>query len=354
MPSFGGVEAGDPNGVKVNGEAYLPNYGVSRSQALCNTRGLLDIAIHALESLLPTYASNKRFIRQDPAIRPFFAMLDERRCGRCLGFSPKLTLAIVALGRQLLLVCDATQIDRTGLKRLARYCRYSARVIFMDQHRGMFTPPKPVPASWRGQARDRAVSPKRILCVLPRRLRVNPLKSLLAGYELSVADTRTRTLRVSRQEAHDLIVIYAPLGWADAAVLCASLQQVDRHTPLIVYSTIPSPLERMEVTSIGAAYVRRADDVHNLAAMAGQLVMLAELRSIEALAERSRMLEDDLVRRLARIPNGGEILPACAVRLKQQSRRMFASAGGSRANFERLWPSLFEAALKRVREDSKS
>jgi hypothetical protein len=169
-----------------------------------------------------------------------------------------------------------------------------------------------------------------------------------------VADTRTRTLRVSRQEAHDLIVIYAPLGWADAAALCLALQQVDRHTPLIVYSTIPSPLERMEVTSVGAAYVRRADDVHNLAATAGQLVMLAELRSIEALAARSRALEDDLVRKLARMGSAGEILPACTQRLKLQARRLFASAGGSRANFERLWPSLLDAALKRLRETSSA
>src|SRR5215213_9074929 len=162
----------------------------------------------------------------------------------------------------------------------------------MDQTRGTFASRKAVPATWSRQARERVSAPKRALCVLPRRLRVNPLKSLLAGYELNVADTRTRTLRVTRQEPHDLIVIYAPLGWADAATLCGLIQQVDPHTPLIVYSTMPSPLERMEVTSIGVAYVRRADDVHNLAATAGQLVMLAELRSIEALAARSRSLED--------------------------------------------------------------
>jgi hypothetical protein len=222
--------------------------------------------------------------------------------------------------------------------------------MWMDQARGTFVPHKAAASTWSGQTRERDTARKRALCVLPRRLRVNPLKSLLSAYELSVADTRTRTLRMTRQEAHDLIVIYAPLGWADAAAVCASLQQVDPHTPLIVYSTLPSSLERMEIKSIGAAYVRRADDVHNLAATAGQLVMLAELRSMEALAVGAHALEDDLVRKLTRAHDAGGVLPGCAQRLKQHARRLFATAGGSRANFERLWPSLYETALTRVRE----
>jgi hypothetical protein len=219
----------------------------------------------------------------------------------------------------------------------------------MDEPRGPFAARKVAPESWSERGHERAASRKRVLCVLPRRLRFNPLQSLLGSYELSVAYTRTGTARVLRQEAHDLIVIYSPLGWADAAELCLNLQEFDRHTPQIVYSTIPSPLERSEVTSAGAAYVRRADDVHNLAATAGQLVMLAELRSIDALAVGSRDLEDDLVRRLARLDEVAGALPECTRRLKTQARRLFADAGGSRANFERLWPSLYEAALKRVR-----
>jgi hypothetical protein len=222
----------------------------------------------------------------------------------------------------------------------------------MDQPRGTFAARKITPARWSERGRERAASRKRGLCVLPRSLRVNPLQSLLGSYDLSVAHTRTGTLRILRQEAHDLIVIYSPLGWADAAELCLDLQELDRHTPQIVYSTMPSPLERTEVTSAGAAYVRRADDVHNLAATAGQLVMLAELRSIEALAVGSRDLEDDLVRRLGRLDDAEGLLPERTRRLKTQARRLFANAGGSRANFERVWPSLYEAALKRVRGES--
>jgi DNA-binding NarL/FixJ family response regulator len=220
----------------------------------------------------------------------------------------------------------------------------------MDQPRGTFAARKAAPVSWSEPGRELASCHKRVLCVLPRGLRMNPLRSLLGSYELSIADTRTGTLRTLRQEPHDLVVIYAPLGWADAAELCLSLRELDRHTPRVVYSTIPSPLERSEVVSAGAAYVRRADDIHNLGAIAAQLMMLAELRSIEAVG--SRDLEDDLVRRLARL--GEAVLPERAKRLKTHVRRLFAAAGGSRANFERVWPSLFEAALKRVRAQNGS
>lgn len=231
--------------------------------------------------------------------------------------------------------------------------KYGASLT-MDQTRGTFAARRPALATWSERSRERMASLKRILCVLPRRLRFNPLQSLLGGFELDVADTRTGTLRVLRQQPHDLVVIYSPLGWADAAELCLCLQELDRHTPQIVYSTIPSPLERTEVTSAGAAYVRRADDVHNLAATAGQLVMLAELRSIEAMAVGSRILEDDLVRRLGRLDVSEDVLPERTRRLKTQARRLFANAGGSRAHFERMWPSLFEAALQRVRKQGNS
>jgi hypothetical protein len=226
--------------------------------------------------------------------------------------------------------------------------------LIMDQPRGTSAARKMTTGGWSEHGLEHPASRKRALCVLPRRLRVNPLRALLGSYELSVAETRTGTLRILRREPQDLVVIYSPLGWSDAAELCLRLQELDPHTPQIVYSTMPSPLERTEVAAAGAAYVRRSDDIHNLAATAGQLVMLAELRSIDALAAGSRLLEDDLVRRLGRLRQSQGALPQRTNRLKTQARRLFADAGGSRANFERVWPSLYEAALKRVRGQTNS
>jgi hypothetical protein len=222
----------------------------------------------------------------------------------------------------------------------------------MAKPRGSLAARKTPRAPWN--TRDRSVPAKRVLCVLPRRIPANPLKRLLVDYELNVADSRTGALKAARKDAHDLVVIYAPLGWADAAEVCVALKALDPHTPLAVYSTMASAAERREVTATGAAYVGRADDAHNLAGTANQLVMLAELRSMEALAARSRALEDDLVRRLGKWDDNAAALPGRNRRLKEHARRLFSRAGGNRANFERVWPALYEAALRTLREKPRA
>lgn len=226
----------------------------------------------------------------------------------------------------------------------------------MTQPRGIVARRKALPRSVRvGASREKAGPPKHILCVLPRKMPVNPFKALLKGYDLATADTWTGALRLARREAHDLYVIYAPLGWTEDAEFCRKVRAFDPHTPLIVYSTQPNPAERREVRAAGAqAYVARSDGAQNLSGTAGQLIMLAELRSMEAMASGARAMEENIIRRLAklegdRICDDAALPPQAHQRLKLQARRMFALAGGSRANFERLWPSIYEGALKRAR-----
>ena len=204
----------------------------------------------------------------------------------------------------------------------------------------------------RARAGVRRGSPYRVLCVLPRRLPVNPLRRMLQDYELAAAETWTAALRLARRTPYDLYIVYAPLGWADPAEICGRIRDFDAHTPLILYSAQPTVAERREAAAHRAsqAYVARSDDAHNLAGTAGQLIMLAELRSMEAMRLRVEALQAHLARRLARFAGaaaGGLPGPRALARLKIESCRIFASAGGSRANFERLWPALYEGALKR-------
>lgn len=196
--------------------------------------------------------------------------------------------------------------------------------------------------------------PYRVLCVLPRRLAANPLKPLLQDYDLAPVATWTAALREARHTAYDLYVVYAPLGWADAAQICRRIRDFDAHTPMILYSSQPSAAERREALAQRSlhAYVARSDDAHNLAGAAGQLIMLAELRSIEAVGAGLEAIVAHIARRLAARAGSGAnrpqpLGPRSMARLKIEACRMFGAAGGSRANFERLWPSIYEAALKR-------
>lgn len=199
---------------------------------------------------------------------------------------------------------------------------------------------------------DRKPSPKSILCVLPRRLRANPLKSLLKGYDLTSADTWAAALGLARRRPHDLYLVYAPLGWADAAEVCRRVRLVDQTTPVIVYSIRPSVDERHAAISAGGqAYVSRSDDAHNIAGTAGQLIMLAELRSMEAMTAGAGAMQENILRRLSRLDNHRNraqiaLQPKAQDRLKNETRRIFASAGGSPAHFERIWPAIYRSALE--------
>ena len=199
---------------------------------------------------------------------------------------------------------------------------------------------------------DRKPLPKCVLCVLPRRMRANPIKPLLKGYTLITGDTRSAIERCGRTHPPDLYVLYSPLGWAEPAEICHRIRASDPSTPLIVYAMHPGAGERREVISAGAqAYVARSDDAHNLAGTAGQLMMLSELRSMEAMSAGAKTMQDHIIRRLARLRNTNTLaaLPAkLQERLKVQTRRLFASAGGSPAHFERVWPSIYESALERL------
>ena len=228
----------------------------------------------------------------------------------------------------------------------------------MPQPRGMPAGRVSRPRQGGGWAPQPKFPPKLILCLLPRRMQTNPVAPLLRGYELAVADTSAQVLRLARRQVFDLYVVFTPLGWIASAEACRKIRRFDPHTPLIVYTMQHSSGERREVMAAGAqAYIARSDDEHNLSATAGQLIMLTELRSMEAMSSGGAVIRDQLVSRLARLrrSSGAEQLvvqPASQAQLKVEARRLFAQAGGSRANFERLWPSIYEGALKRFSQSA--
>ena len=200
----------------------------------------------------------------------------------------------------------------------------------------------------------RSLSPKSALCVLPRHRRTNPFAVLMPRYQFAMADSFLKLSRLAKQNSFDLYLIHSPLGWIDLAEACRKVRDFDTHTPLVVYSLLPSPSERREVMAAGArAYVARSDDAHNLPGIAGQLIMLAELRSMDAMSSGGHAIQEKLVHRLAQLnkkTRGGESLSRqrSTERLKLEARKLFAQAGGSRANFERLWPSIYERALRQI------
>ena len=219
----------------------------------------------------------------------------------------------------------------------------------MAQSRGV---PARRALSARANSKD-GHSPKLVLCLLARGSRVNPVSQLLRGYELATAETTAQVLRLARRQAYDLYVIVSPLGWLSSAEACRRIRRFDPHTPLIVYVTDASTAtEKREVLAAGAqAYIARADYAQHLPGTAGQLIMLAELRSMEAFSSVAGTLREALIDSLARMrPStaGAGARDGGLGPLKAEARRLFAQAGGSRANFERLWPGIYRDALSQL------
>lgn len=197
-------------------------------------------------------------------------------------------------------------------------------------------------------------SRKSVLCLLPRSSRINPLAGLLKAYELCVGDSLGQLVKLSRERTFDLYVLAIPLGWIGAAELCRRIRRFDPHTPIVCYTMHADAHERRDVLAAGAqAYVPRDKGSHVLSGTAAQLVMLTELRSDEALSVRGPTIREELARQLARSralrnPAGAMLRPRSQAKLKAEARRLFAAAGGSRANFERAWPALYREVLEEI------
>lgn len=192
---------------------------------------------------------------------------------------------------------------------------------------------------------------KQVLCIVPRRAPPQFLRRLLPFYELEDARSVSAVRQGTRTAACDLYVIQTPLGWTDAALLCGDIRKHDTQTPIIIYALEAVPRERRELLAAGAqAYVARSDDPHNLHGTAGQLVMLAELRSMEAMRVGEKTMREGILRRLSAITrhaNGQteSVIAEAQRTLKRDASRVFTSAGGTPAHFERLWPAIYESAL---------
>jgi hypothetical protein len=61
-------------------------------------------------------------------------------------------------------------------------------------------------------------------------------------------------------------------------------------------------------------------------------------------------MQENIMRRLSNQRNGAAIAlqPKAHERLKMETRRIFALAGGSPAHFERIWPAIYKSVLEQL------
>jgi DNA-binding response OmpR family regulator len=133
--------------------------------------------------------------------------------------------------------------------------------------------------------------------------------------------------------------------------LCRVIRKIDPHGPVLFYTAAAQSQDRDQAMRAGAsAYLTKPVDPQRLRCELRVLLELAALESINARVEAERATRDEVARYHAQaLIRGGPVKQSIARTMERAARLKaayaFISSGGTRANFERWWPSLFAAAL---------
>jgi DNA-binding response OmpR family regulator len=171
------------------------------------------------------------------------------------------------------------------------------------------------------------------------------MQDLLAPHEIDIvaADEEARVL--ARRVSYDVYVI---AGGPDGSglALCEWLHRIDPRTPIVYCSSGGTAAHESRAVAAGALrYLVKPLDPNQLKSTLGLLLKLAEIESRRARVAEELAIQDELAARAERAREASRAARAraeesleCMLRVK--AYRAFLDAGGNRANFERLWPTL--------------
>jgi DNA-binding response OmpR family regulator len=203
----------------------------------------------------------------------------------------------------------------------------------------------------------------RILCVSAEQDTYELMKYQLGigEYEVSWADTTESALEVMTRDAFDLVVLdnwY--IGDGHGIELCRRIRQVDATTPILFYSANVVPADIRKALEAGAqAYLPLPDLDWRFPGQVKDLVRTAAAKSVTARFEEIRAIREQLESQLdlikADLARAGEILREAQLQvIHTRAQLAFMKAGGTRANFKRLWQGAWNEATGRMSKTSPS
>jgi DNA-binding response OmpR family regulator len=188
-----------------------------------------------------------------------------------------------------------------------------------------------------------------VLCVDPDKEVHGLLAELLRDHHPTFVNNAFEGVRELHSRAYDAFVLEQYLPDWSGVDLCRQIRRVDPHGPILFYTAAVRLQDRERALRVGAsAYLCKPLDPQRLRAELSVLLELATLESLEARFEAERATQDELARYDAKARAGDakhKLAGAVERTARLQASRAFLKSGGTRANFERWWPSLFAAAL---------
>ena len=194
---------------------------------------------------------------------------------------------------------------------------------------------------------------KRILLVEDQKDTWELLAYSLSEYLLICARDSREGLRLARRRYFDLYILDNWLPDGSGVKLCRLIRGFDPHTPILFYSAAGYAHDIQEALEAGAqGYLVKPVRFNELRQAIAQLISAAGERNFEARrAEVAAIIEGLTIRRME---NAERREKAKEKRLRSEKKAIrlkaemaFLSAGGTRGDFARLWPSVFiEGALR--------
>ena len=199
-----------------------------------------------------------------------------------------------------------------------------------------------------GDAQESGVR-RSILCVQPHTDLHATLEHALATYRVVIVPSAMEAIRAMNAAAFDAYVVdYWLADWTGVG-LCRHIRKIDRHAPVVFFSSAEMDLQRKRAVRAGAtAFVCASDGSDALAATLRTALRDADANSYEARLEAGHAIKDEVQRRATLAIEPSEQAHARAAEALERAahlraQKAFLKTGGTLANFDRWWPQAFES-----------
>jgi DNA-binding response OmpR family regulator len=173
------------------------------------------------------------------------------------------------------------------------------------------------------------------------------VKCFLPAYAIAMATDGEEALQRAQALPFDFYVLDAELDGMAGDALCSSIREFDANTPMLVFYGMQSGAARGIETRFPRAqgFLRKPISSITLRATVTAMSNSANLRTLEAkLTERaavqSAMNELAVAMRENAVDAALMLNEAKEKLLRAEAYAVFSGAGGTRANFQRLWPNI--------------
>jgi DNA-binding response OmpR family regulator len=229
---------------------------------------------------------------------------------------------------------------------------YDTRDECVQQARaaGIYKDNTPVFAA-KTPAKKNPLEGRSLLCAYPDPALQRFLQQTFESVGLVFASSGREALTRINSSVYDAFVLdYWLPDWSGVS-LCREIRKTDPHVPICFYSNARSEDATKRALRAGAdLFLSVPTEAHTLRGRVETLVTSREKNVARAQAEENRAIQDELHRRASQAIGVAERAKESAARAIERGARAkamkaFIEAGGTRANFERLWPELYSSVF---------